>query len=883
MRSLTRTLPAIAHRAQACLLGRPDPDQDAFVGLEIRLRTDPTGAADYQADLEVSGWREFPDLPVTLDLAALRDLEVDVNGYGLALGQALFADDACGAAYKETLAVARAANQGLRVRLVVEPPELQAIHWERIYHPYAGTWQPLGSTAATPFSRYVAVRQWDRPAPIAHRPLRVAVVIASPADLDSWGLDAIAAAERQALHTLMDGLGTVEPIYLESGSATPPTLNEIRRVLSEGVDLIHFLCHGAETPNGTVLYLEDPAGNVDPVTTERLVDVVQLPATQPACCFLAACESAARTRFDALAPLGPALVDAGGVHAAVAMTDLVGLNTAQAFTAHFYTRLLAHGRVDVAVNEARALVQDEWDWAVPVLFMRVPDGRLLTSKQPIWCRAARVALVAMAVLLIAAAVGWPLAQPYLNPTQMTGRFKIAVADFGLIDARGRVHSSNIGTALSQLVFDKLNQQYRENYADFVDDDTPRVQIWHDSLGPDVKNVTFGVIGGATPDVRAARARRLADRINADLVIYGNLAAGEESTDLQLEFYNNSETWQGEPDAVTGRHVVGEPIRLPPSYETEQVAAVELLDRQLSQRTAALFWITVALTFDIINRQQEALDTLLYAKNELADWEDDDGQALLEYFIGREAFWLRDYDTAVAALSESIRLKPDYANPHITLGAVYYDKAQLFFTPQPIPEGLAACFNTDHLANGAQSADEAMQLTNRAILSVTQAISIAPTSPWPPIESVAHLVQGNNYRLKGQIHLIGNEGDAAAPWFTDALAEFEEAADAFSEGEQQQYAAWTHLGIGATYYLQALAHVTEVSSGEIAQTTAQEHALQQSVNLFDQAAAEFQTCIDIGSDVFDLVFQIKVLDCGCTYYLSEVQKAKTQVEQYLEGE
>lgn len=882
MRSLTHTVPSLARRAQACLLGRADPQQDAFVGLEIRLRADTTGSG-YRADLEVDDWREFPDLPVSLDLTALRSQAGDVNGYGLALGQALFADDACGAAYKETLAVARAANQGLRVRLVVEPAELQQVHWERLYHPYAETWQPLGSTAATPFSRHIAVRQWDRPAPIAHRPLRTLVVIASPKDLDTWGLDPIAADERLTLHGLMDGLGPIEPIYLESGSATPPTLNAIRRVLSEGVDLIHFLCHGADTPNGTVLYLEDEAGNVDPVTTDRLVDVVQLTATQPACCFLAACESAARSRFDALAPLGPALVDAGGVHAAVAMTDLVGLKTAQSFAAHFYTRLLTHGLVDVAVNEARALVQDEWDWAVPVLFMRVPDGRLLTARTPVWCRAARVALVALAVLAVAAAVGWPLAQPYLNPTQMSARFKIAVADFGVIDANGRVRSSPVSTALSQLVFDKLNDQYRENYAEFVDDDTRRVQIWHDSLGPEVKNVTFGVIRGATPEARADNARDLANRINADLVIYGNLVAEDDSTDLQMEFYNNSETWEGEPDAVTGRHVVGEPIALPPRYETEQMATLELLDRQVTLRTAALFWITVALTYDIIDRQQDALETLLHAKQELAGWQDADGQALLEYFIGREAFWVRDYDTAVNALTDSMQLKSDYANPRITLGATYYDMAQLFYTPQPIPDELAACFSPDHLADGAQSEDEAMQLTDRAIASVEEAIDIAPSSPWPPIESVAHLVQGHNYRLKGQIYLVAGDVDAAAPWFTDALTEFERAAEGFAARDQQQYAAWTHLGVGATYYLQALSHVVPVSTGAITDAGAQEDELAQSIDLFAQAAGEFQRCIDIGSEVFDLVFQAKVLDCGCTFYLSEVQKAQTQVETYLEGE
>lgn len=888
MQSLTRTLPTLARRGRACLLGRPDPQQDAFVGLEICLRANSPGEG-YHADLEVTDWREFPDLPVTLDLVALRALSADVNAYGMALGQALFADQACGAAYKETLAVARAANKGLRVRLVVEPPELQEVHWERIYHPYAGTWQPLGSTAATPFSRYVAVRQWDRPAPIATRPLRLLVVIASPDDLDTWQLDPIEPVEREALHTLFDGFTTggrheVEPIYLESGTAQPPTLNEIRRVLSEGCDLVHFLCHGGKVDRGTVLYLEDEAGKVDPVTTGRLVEVVRMAASQPACCFLAACESAARSRLDAFAPLGPALVDAGGVHATVAMTDRVGLYTAQAFAGHFYARLLAHGLVDRAVNEARALVQDQWDWAVPVLFMRVPDGRLLTMRPPVWCRTLRVLLLALLVIGVTTAAAYPLAQPYLNPTQMTGDYRIAVADFGQIDPSGRVRASPLGTALSRLVFDKLNDEYAANYAQVAGRDALDVQIWHDSLGSDVKNVVFGVMRGTTPEARAARARRLAKRINANIVIYGNLApTGQDAPEegLQLEFYNNSETWQGEPDAVTGRHLVGEPIALPVAYETEPLATIDLLNPPLSLRTAALFWITVALTYDINGKQDQALAALLQAKEQLAGWRDDEGQALLEYFIGREAYWLRDYDTAIAALNEAMRLKPDYANPHITLGAVYYDQAQLFYTPQPVPEELAACVQTDHLERAARSPEEAMQLTDQAIDLLDQAIAIAPDSPWPPIASVAHLVQGNNYRLKGQIYLLDGNAEAAALWFDRALAALDEAGQVFAESDQDQYLAWTHLSTGATYYLQGFVHVEAArQAGSDAANRAA--SLRLADERFNQAEAGFQRCIDVAQTVYDRSFRTEVLDCGCRYYLSQVQQTQEQIQQASEN-
>jgi len=56
----------------------------------------------------------------------------------------------------------------------------------------------------------------------------------------------------------------------------------------------------------------------------------------------------------------------------------MAIDTARKFGASFYQRLLEHGRVDLAVNEARStlLVAGRLDAAVPVLFMRLKSGRL---------------------------------------------------------------------------------------------------------------------------------------------------------------------------------------------------------------------------------------------------------------------------------------------------------------------------------------------------------------------------------------------------------------------------------------------------------------------------------------------------------------------------
>jgi hypothetical protein len=358
------------------LIGRLGP-REGYQLLDIRVFPPASAGEPYPVELSAPGWREFPARRLALDLVALAALNADAAAYGRALGGALFGDDCLGPSYREALAAVQGRGGGLRVRLRLDPPELEAVHWERLYQPIGGGWQPLATTAATPLSRYVTTERWQRPSAVTGRPLRALALIASPADLESYGLDPIAEDERRALHDSLAALPDVTVRYLESGAADRPTLARLRAALTEGCDLIHVLCHGALTEAGTVLYLEREDGRTDPVAADRLVSCFNVLERPPALCFLAACESARRGRSAAFVPLGPALIADGGVQAVVAMSASVGVPTARAFADQFYARLLKHGVVDLAASEARVQVQESWDWGVPVLLSRLPDNQLL--------------------------------------------------------------------------------------------------------------------------------------------------------------------------------------------------------------------------------------------------------------------------------------------------------------------------------------------------------------------------------------------------------------------------------------------------------------------------------------------------------------------------
>ena len=497
-------------------------------------------------------------------------------------------------------------------------------------------------------------------------------------------------------------------------------------------------------------------------------------------------------------------------------------------------------------------------------------GQLMTL--PFW-------LISIALLVVIGILSVPAIEPIFWPSQMSGGMNIAIADFGQIDTSGDVKTSALGATLSKSVFDKLNQEYREVYPELLGTDARSVEIWHDSLGRDVKNLNFGILDGATPEARAQRAEELATRINADIVIYGYLIEEGNQNSLHLDFYYAGDTLRGEPDTVVGRHVLSELISFPTSLEQEPMAVQEVLNVPLGLRARVLFWVTVALIFDVTDQQERALATLQEAEATLTDLDDDDGQALLHYFIGREAFWLREYDVAIAALEEAQGFKSNYANVYIALGAVHYDRAQLFYTPQPIPAGLEECISTEHLDRAAQSAEESMAEIDLAIEYLEEAVAVAPDSPWPPIEFPARLALGHAYRLKGQAYLLGAQPELGQPWFTKSLAEFDLAQVAFAATEQQQYLAWTHLGRAATYQLQGYTSLVGIQPDDEPTTVTQKY--EAAATLFQQADEECQHCLDEGKDVADLVYQKKVLRCGCEYLQGLAQAAGVELQKLME--
>jgi hypothetical protein len=137
--------------------------------------------------------------------------------------------------------------------------------------------------------------------------------------------------------------------------------------------------HGAvgKEHSEPVLYLQKADKTTMPIKGRQISTMLARQGVRPHLVVLAACESATVATEDAYVALGPQLIQRG-VPAVVAMRGKISQATARTFSSTLYERLLAHGVVDLAMNEARStlVTAERPDAGVPVLFMRLKDGQL---------------------------------------------------------------------------------------------------------------------------------------------------------------------------------------------------------------------------------------------------------------------------------------------------------------------------------------------------------------------------------------------------------------------------------------------------------------------------------------------------------------------------
>lgn len=339
------------------------------------------------------------DRPVALDLAALRELAVDITAYGQRLTEMLFADEELRLAWENALAHRASWDRPMRCRLDIKGPDeaLHSLRWELLNNPAQAA--PLALSGTLLLTRLIDSA--DTPITLRRRrELRALVAIASPhnqADFNLVPIDAAAQAElaRQALANI--------PVATLGDTTGVPrlSLETLDQALRDGFDILYLVCHGTVKGDEGHVLLEEPDGGRW-VNAAELAKTIVGQAQRPVLVILAVCASAGNGDMLSAA-LGPRLV-AGGIGAVVAMQGLVSVGTIERCIPALFRDLHRHGNIERAISAARGNLRSGTTWWQPTLFSRLRDGTIWCDDPPTF----DTALIAGVEPTVSAVVRQPL-------------------------------------------------------------------------------------------------------------------------------------------------------------------------------------------------------------------------------------------------------------------------------------------------------------------------------------------------------------------------------------------------------------------------------------------------------------------------------------------
>jgi streptogramin lyase len=381
--------------------------------------------------------------------------------------------------YRTARASADARDHGLRMKLALtDVPELMTLPWEFLYDDPSF----LSISQLTPIVRYLDLPR-TRPVRELEPPLRILALVSSP--VDAVELDV--ARERTNLEEALGELsaqGAVELRWLERATL-PALLEELR---SGEFHIFHYIGHGAFRPEAQdgVLVLEDEDQRAHAVSSRRLGAILQ-DHRSLRLAVLNACEGARTSEDDPFAGVAATLIQQG-IPAVIAMQFEITDRAAILFAQHLYDSLAAALPIDAALAEARKAIwadDNDVEWATPVLFMRVADGRLFDVARVAPRRESRLALTVEAV-----------------PSEVPGG--------ALVTWQARVENTGDGPAVGLMLRDGRGRALAAPF-DLAGGET-RVVTWTTQPASDeTQVVTIGKPGGSGKATQASALVRVVDR------------------------------------------------------------------------------------------------------------------------------------------------------------------------------------------------------------------------------------------------------------------------------------------------------------------------------------------------------------------------------------
>jgi len=301
----------------------------------------------------------------------------------------------------------------------------------------------------------------------------------------------------------------------------------------------------------------------------------------------------------------------------------------------------------------------------------------------------------------------------LRPKQkrfMTGIFNIAIASF---DEHGKELQDDIGFTIA----DGINQRFARDLQEITGG--PKLEIW----GP----ARVGIIRGETAPDRAENAKNLADKIQANMVIYGVVEETQTGMNVIPEFYvSNIGFFEG--SEVIGQYQLGSVLSLPRNYVNDTYEKTKFND-EMTNRSHIIFKLATGLSYYAHHDYEKALEIFQKVDQEI-EWpknemDREQGKEVLYALIGFSAAKVGQYEIAERALEKAIELNPDYSRPYIGMANLNYMLAL-----QP--------------SNGA-GVDQ--DLLDKCFHYLELAVQAREKPPFAEVDTKIHFARGQCYWLK----------------------------------------------------------------------------------------------------------------------------------------
>ena len=329
----------------------------------------------------------------------------------------------------------------------------------------------------------------------------------------------------------------------------------------------------------------------------------------------------------------------------------------------------------------------------------------------------------------------------IQPKEMGGDFNIAIAQFGEIQPNGNIKPSAQAEKISSALFNFLDSEYRTTGLGFT------VEISH-------KNMPL--------ILEEAQAEELAQKVKADIVIFGNVFIQGDQAEFSPRFYVAA---QPDTTELTGQNELAYPI----IFNVSDLASQELVNASLQNRAEILVNFTKGLVYfsqDDAYSADRALQAAITVANDLD--QPFEGQEVLYLLASRVDFSQEEIKKAHEMLDDALALNPNYARAYLARGNIYYIQAS------------QQNFDLDLLKDALDEYEKAYQSPEQ------------PEGANIPIK--AHISLGNAYVVRAQKTNDENDYDQAISHYSEVIKICEKA----NNPELNEYAAIAYFGLGAAY-------------------------------------------------------------------------------------